>query len=304
MTYPSDGGGSTVDERSISDSSVLLRGRFGGDHILVPILTAEAPAVTDQVKIASTLSRGTGATVSVVNPISVPDQTPKTLGDQIPDDRDEALLEWALDQSVESTPQVNGGFIYTRDIVRGLLQTVRNRDIDTLVLPSASQGGRFRTGLIERIAVHVDCDVVVVNGQAGYHEVPSVLVPVAGGPNAGLSADIAQSIAADCDAWIDILHVIEGEATDRRRTEAREIVDSAYHRIARPEATSTWVFEAENAAAAIIEQSRYYGLTIIGAPTKGRLRRFIYGSTNRTIRSDARSVVLSVRNNRVDAAEA
>ena len=58
------------------------------------------------------------------------------------------------------------------------------------------------------------------------------------------------------------------------------------------------MLEADDVAEAIIEQSNYYPLTVLGAPTKGRLRQFVLGSTTQDIRADAQSVVLVGRNNR------
>ncbi|AZH26340.1 universal stress protein [Haloplanus aerogenes] len=274
-----------------------IAGRFDGNHILVPLLTAEVPALTDQLKIATTLARATGAALSVINPVTVPEQTPRTLGGAASDATDDALLNWVFDQAADSTPQLDGDFLHTRNVVTGVLRTVRANDVDTLVLPSRSRSPRLRKGVVERIAVHADCDVVVVNGQPGYEQVPSILLPVAGGPHSGFAADLAQAVAADCDAWVDILHVVDEDVSTRRRDAATELVDDVYHRIGRLETTTTWILEADDVADAIIEQSRYYGLTIIGAPTKGRLRQFIFGSTNRSVRTNAGSVVLSVRNN-------
>lgn len=290
-------GGLLANGGEVLDGTPLVVGQFDGDHILVPLLTREVPALTDQLKVATTLARVTGASLTVINPISVPEQTPKEYHHEVTDSDDAALLEWAFEQTAESLPQVDGDFLYTRDSVTGILKAVRTRNVDTLIVPGGSHGGHLRTGVTEQIAAHADADVVVVNGQAGFKKVASILLPVAGGPHSGFAADIAASIAADCDAWIDILHVIDEDAPDRQREQAEGLVEDIYHRIARPETTTTWVLEATDITEAIIEQSGYYGLTIIGAPTKGRLRKFIFGSTNQSVRASASSVVLSARNN-------
>jgi nucleotide-binding universal stress UspA family protein len=181
--------------------------------------------------------------------------------------------------------------------VQGVLHAARTHDVDTLVVPSGTGTGRLRKDATERIATHADADVVVVNGRRGFEKPPSILLPVAGGPHSGLAADVATTIATDCNAWIDILHVIDEDAPPHQREQAESLVDDIYHRITRPESTTTWVLEATDTTEALVEQSRYYGLAIIGAPTKGRLRRLIFGSTNTSVRKNAASVVLSVRNN-------
>lgn len=280
-----------------SDGILPVAGRFDGNHILVPLLTREIPPVLDQLKTATTLARVRNASLTIINPVSVPEQTPKVDGYEVTDSDDSALLEWAFKQTDDALPHVDGDFVDTRDVVKGVLHAVRARDVDTLVVPSGSRTGRLRKEATERIAAHADADVVIVNGKGGFETPPSILLPVAGGPHSGLAADVATTIATDCNAWIDILHVVDEDASPHKRERAEALVDDVYHRIARPESTTTWVHEATDTVEAIVEQSRYYGLTIIGAPTKGRLRQFIFGSTNTSVRKNAASVVLSVRNN-------
>ena len=290
-------GGLLTGANETSDSIPPIAGRFDGNHILVPLLAREIPPVLDQLKIATTLARPRNASLTIINPASVPERTPKIYGHEVTDSDDRALLEWAFEQADDVLPHVNGDFLHTRDVVKGVLHAVRTRDVDTLVVPSGTRTDSLRKHVIDRIAAHADADVVVVNGKTGFETPPSILLPVAGGPHSGLAADVATTIATDCNAWIDILHVIDEDAPPHKREQAESLVDDVYHRIARPESTTTWVHETTDTAEAIVEQSRYYSLSIIGAPTKGRLRQFIFGSTNTSVRKNAASVVLSVRNN-------
>jgi nucleotide-binding universal stress UspA family protein len=290
-------GGLLTQTNEISDGVPPVVGRFDGDHILVPLLTREIPPVLDQLKIATTLARTRNASLTIINPVPVPERTPNVYGREVTDSNDRALLEWAFEQTDDALPHVKGDFLYTRDVVKGVLHAVRARAVDTLVIPSGTRMGHLRKEATERIAAHADADVVVVSGKAGFETPPSILLPVAGGPHSGLAADVATTIATDCNAWIDILHVIDEDAPTQKREQAEALVDDVYHRIARPESTTTWVHEATDTAEVLVEQSRYYRLAIIGAPTKGRLRQFIFGSTNTSVRQNAASVVLSVCNN-------
>jgi len=288
-------GGLLAQTTENSDGVPPVAGRFDGNHILVPLLTREIPPVLDQLKIAITLARARNASLTIINP--VPELNAKVYDHAVIDSDDRALLDWAFEQTDDTLLQVNGKFLYTHDVVKGVLHAVRARDVGTLVVPSGAHTGRLRKEVTERIAAHTAADVVVVNGRAGFELPPSILLPVAGGPHSGLAADVATTIATDCNAWIDILHVTDEDAPPHKREQAESLVDDVYHRIGRPERTTTWVQEATHTAEAIVEQSRYYGLSIIGAPTKGRLRQFIFGSTNTSVRKNAASVVLSVRNN-------
>jgi nucleotide-binding universal stress UspA family protein len=296
MSPPPFGGFLANDDDSV-DGAPLVDGQFDGDHILVPLLTRAVPALTDQLKVATTLARATGGSVTTITPRSASERTPKAYHADVADGDDATLLEWAFEHTGEALPQVDGEFVDTRHVVRGILRAVRRRDVDTLVVPGCSSSNRIRGGVTEQLAALADADVVAVNGRAGFRASASILLPVAGGPHSGLAADVAATIAADCGAWIDVLRVVDEDATARQRDRADDLVDEIAGRIARPETTTTWVLEARNATEEIVDQSRYYDLTVLGAPTKGPLRRLIFGSRNAAIRANADSVVLSARNN-------
>ncbi|MFC7131812.1 MULTISPECIES: universal stress protein [Salinibaculum] len=296
MTTPSLGG-LLSDASEASEHLPRVAGRFDGDHVLAPLLTAARPTVTDQLTVATTLANVSDASLSLVTPVAYPDQMAPVCHQNAGEMDESALLEWALTRTEESEVYTERGLLYTRDLVRRVLRTVRANDVDTLVLPSGAHVSRLRKGLLDQIAAQAACDVVVVNGQSGYDSVTSILLPVAGGPHSGLAADLARSIAVDCDAWVDVLHVVDAAASERERQAAQTLVGDIATRIGRPDTTTTWVLEERRTAQAIAEQSRYYDLTVIGAPTKGRLRRLLYGSTNRSVRDKARSVVLSARSN-------
>lgn len=274
-----------------------IEGHLEGEQILAPLLTPAVPAVTDQLRLAASLTRTTEATLHVLKPVRTPEQSSMAFGPEITDEEERDLLEWAVRHTPESETGGSAGFFSTRSFVNGILHATRRNDIDTLVLPNGSDAGILRRGLTDRLALHAACDVVTVNGRRGYDGVPSILLAVAGGPHSGLAADVAGRVASDCGAWIDIVHVVDETAPANQQRRAEALVEATFQRIGRADTTTTWVLEAADVAEAIIEQSAYYGLTVVGAPTKGRLRQFIAGSTNRTIRNDARSVVLSVRSN-------
>jgi nucleotide-binding universal stress UspA family protein len=287
----------TASEDDSPDGTPVVSGRSDGRHVLVPLLTDAVPALTDQLKVAAALARETDAHLTVINPIGRFEGTTNAGHRDAVDGDDTALVEWALERTAGPFPQVDGDVVDARGIVRGVLRAVRRHDVETLVVPGRTKFGRLRKSVAERIAAHADADVVVVNGQAGFRKAASILLPVADGPHSKLAANVAASVAADCDAWVDVLHVVGEDAPATRLDRADELVEDVRRRIGRPETTATWVLEATEITEAIVEQSRYYGLTIIGTPTKGPLRRLIFGSTNASVRANADSVVLSVCDN-------
>lgn len=296
---------------SFASVSSLLSGQNGGpregrdyeehldgEDVLVPLLVSEASAVTDQLRVAAALARTAGGSLTAVDPVADSGRTPVERYREPTPGNESALIEWAVERVSDSATGTGARFSSARGFVDDISAAAATTDVDALVVPGDHASGLFRGSFAERLAHAVDCDVVTVNGRSGYEGVPSILLAVSGGPHSGVATDVARRVAADCDAWIDVLRVVEEGASDRERQEAEQQVELADRRIDRPESTSKWILEAEDATEAIVEQSAYYGLTVVGAPTKGRLRRFVSGSTSRTVRDNAESVVLSAHTHR------
>ncbi|TQQ82939.1 universal stress protein [Halonotius terrestris] len=147
----------------------------------------------------------------------------------------------------------------------------------------------LRANTAERLAD--ETDVLTVDGRGQTDTIASILVPIAGGRHSQLAVEAARAIAEANDAALDLFHVIEadGEA-DRERGE--QILATAATAIGDFESVDTWLYEAESAADAIIDQSSYYDLTVMGAPTVGPLERFVFGSTSTNVQQEADSPIV------------
>jgi nucleotide-binding universal stress UspA family protein len=277
-----------VETGDVSAETSPVAAGFDRDCVLVPLLTPTEPIVTGQLRVATALSRTSGAPLYVVDPTEA---TPTEYDPGLPDDTERELAARAARTVSRAGPP---GLLRTRTLLNRILTEIRATDDAALVVPSGAETGFLRRNLTERLGIRANCEVVTVNG-CQPDDARSILVAVTGGPHSAAAADVAGRIAADTDAWVDVLHVVPPDATDRQRAEADTYVEAACGRIGRPDRTTGWVLDAPDAAEAIVEQSEYYGLTVIGAPTKGRLRELIAGSTPRTVRDGARSPVISVR---------
>jgi len=280
--HPAPIGGGLLGSPSRDDAAIA--GGLEGRHVLVALLSTDPEAVSDQLEVATALARSNDVALSIVNSLTRTNGRSTTTG-----------------RPADDGERLEGGraaaVVDAEGPVRGVLSAIRSRDVDTLVLPGPAKGGRIRTTIVEQLAARADCDTIVVNGRGGYEPAPSILLPIAGGPHSGLATDVARRIATATGAWIDVLHVLPEDTGRSRRERARRLLDDAVDRIDRDDTTSTWLLESDDVAGTLVEQSRYYELMVIGAPTRGRLHRLLRGSKNRSIRKRAGSVVLSVRDN-------
>ena len=97
--------------------------------------------------------------------------------------------------------------------------------------------------------------------------------------DAGTPSDAAQSGAGDRDEYA---------ATGER------LLDAARDRLGGFDQADRWLVEDRSAASAIVDQSPYYDLVVVGASTTGAVGRFVFGSTTDTVVDDAAVPVVVV----------
>lgn len=161
-------------------------------------------------------------------------------------------------------------------------EEVTDARADTVVVqrpPTESPGPGIRRGTTDRIVAASPVDTVVANGCGDLDGLASILVPVAGGPHTELTVRVARALAEHTDAWIELFTVIPENPTAEERSRGAEHLAAARRLLDGYEAFDTWCYEAADPAAAIAEQAAYYDAVVLGAPTKSRLERLVFGST-------------------------
>ncbi len=141
--------------------------------------------------------------------------------------------------------------------------------------------------------------------------IASILVAVGSGPHSGATVDLARQLADATDAWLELFHVVPSEAavadgatatneadgaggTDDYAESGEALLSAARDRLGDFDRVDTWLVEGRTAADAIVEQSPYYDLVVVGAPTTGTVGRFVFGSTSDTVVDDAEVPVVVV----------
>jgi nucleotide-binding universal stress UspA family protein len=168
--------------------------------------------------------------------------------------------------------------------VQAVSGAVRRHEVDAAVLPEGS--GHGAEG---RIARRTGCDVLTVTAEYDVPTISSVLAPVGGGEHSGGVVDVAGALAWAHDAWVELLYVRHESGRDRS-----SLLERATRRLS-PVEVDTRVVEGGPVADAICAETDYYDVSVIGAPQKGRLRQFVFGSTARIVQRDADNPVVTVR---------
>ena len=151
--------------------------------------------------------------------------------------------------------------------------------------------GELFSDRAERLSTNTD--VLTVDGRGDTDRIASILVPIAGGDHSQLAVETGVALARANDAAVDLFHVLEDDS-DAARDRGQTVLNTALAGVERTEddRIETWLYEAPDASEAITEQSAYYDLTVMGAPTDGPLERFVFGSTSKQVQREADSPVI------------
>lgn len=201
-----------------------------------------------------------------------------------PDDlRHEAELEMELREEF-SVPVTQFETEYSKDVLDSF---VDSHSITATVV-DREERGFFSRGRDEQ-TVAAGCHNVVGTRMDAFESPSSILVPVAKGPHSGLATRIAEAIARASGCWIELFHVVGEDAGEAERGDADALLDAYEHRLGDDVDVDHHVVEAADPAEEIIEHASYHDVTVLGAPEKGRLRRFLFGSTTDEVERDGES---------------
>lgn len=271
-------------------------GELIGERILVPLVAAERSPIVDQINVGMAIATATGGSIRIEAPITDDAPGHRTITPTANIDLTEVPIEWALERAHQGDSGRVDGILAARRIERQVRERVRHEEADTLILPRPTDDSPLSHRRLRRLAAEASCSVIWVNGEPGYREFASILLPIADGPHSGLATDVAGAIAKNVDAYVDILHVLAPEASVDSEARAERRLETALERIDIGDRANPWILREDDPVGAIVEQSRYYGLTVVGAPSSGRLKQFVYGSTSRTIRNQSDNMVIAARN--------
>lgn len=273
---------------------VQIGGRLTGKRVFVPLLADTPDRTVDQVRVGLAIGAAADGSVRIEDPSTSDSSAHRIVSPATFESDEQAPLEWAKDRTRAGDDRVRG-ILDARRTERRLRDQVRREEADVSVLPRASDAGSLGRRRLRRLAARAPCDVVWINGDGSYQSFASILLPIAEGPHSGVAADVAAAVAERVDAHVDILHVLNPDGDARARDRAERRIATANDIMGIPERTSPWILESPDPVGTIVEQSTYYGLTVIGAPTAGRLKRWMYGSRSHSISDGANNMVIAAK---------
>ena len=284
--------GEYVQERSeeMPDSAVAAAGGVqpdGGQYkVMVPLANPEHE--TDLITLASAVAKQRGGSVLATHIVTVPDQTSLAYGAKHVDELDSQSA--GLLAAAEADAETFGVPVETQTIIshrsfEEIFTAAESHDADMVVMgwgPDAHGSPGRAESAIDELAQDLPCDFLVLKDRG--FDPSRLLVPTAGGPDSDLSAAIAQTLQAEYDSEVTLLHVADD--ADTGQTFLAEWADEnglgdADRRV-----------ETGDVEAAIERAAADVSLVIIGATEEGLLERLVRGSLVLDVVDDVECSVL------------
>jgi len=186
--------------------------------------------------------------------------------------RNDAKAKMAVKQAFQ-IPVVQRREAFSPDCLGSFVET----HAITSVLVDDEERSFFAQGDDE--TADLDCHTLVGTRMDNFESPETVLVPVDRGPHSGIATRVAEAVATAYDSRIELFHVAPENATDKQQDDATKLLDAYSYRIDDAIEVTYHVAHGDEPAQSIIDQSERHDLTVLGAPEKGKLRRFLFGST-------------------------
>ena len=263
--------------------------------ILVPVANPET--MPQLMRTATDIARDHDGEIIVMSTVVVPHQTPLSVGRNFDDRKREVVHDAMAFAEAEDVP-VNGVVRIGHDVSQAILNTIDQYEVDQVLLGWRGRAWRRDVVLgstIDEVVTKSRCDVLVENVESGADgEIESILLPTAGGPHAELAAEVARAIARTTGATVDVVHVVDPDATEAERESVRATLD-ATAAVLGDVPHETAIIEDRSVVDGIVEASRDHDITIVGATSESVVQQLVFGAIPEAVGARASGTVIMTK---------
>jgi amino acid transporter/nucleotide-binding universal stress UspA family protein len=260
-------------ERAVSAATTVQPD--GGEYrVMVPLSNPRTERTL--ITLASAIAKQRGGTVVATHIITVPDQTALARAAEEADRLDETsaeLLSTAKADAETFDVPVETHTILSHRGFEEIFDAARTHDADLVVMGWGGEAhgspGRAESA-VDEVVGGIPCDFVMLRDRE--FDPSSILLPTAGGPGSGLSAEIVRLLAAEFDAEVTLLNV--AAAGERSEAEAFLQAWATDHGLG----DANLRVESGDIDAAIEQVATEHSLLVLGATERGLLSRLVTGS--------------------------
>ena len=247
-----------------------------GDEYRIMVAVANPKNAIQMVRTTYKIGEAKNARVKLLHMVPVPEQVPLTDAEQYMLEGKEAIVEAML--YLEPLFPITTIISYCRNVARGIMNAVRKKKIDMLIMGWHGQARTHSFSLgstVDPMIERSPCNLVVLKGN-GNQKFNRILVPLAGGPNGGFALEVASMLAEKNTGTIHAVTV----ATNGHKFDIAGFINQQKHRLRVPEdRLSMDAINAPDVVDALLKEAKNYDLVVLGCTR----RSFLYKVTRESI---------------------
>jgi uncharacterized hydrophobic protein (TIGR00271 family) len=288
------------EQRHIAQRGVTVFEEEDEEHpaynVLVPIANPKTDA--HLLTFGEAIARQHDGRLIALHVVYVPDQLRLDSGRLAARNNLEAL-ELITDEMEEHGVPIHAVTRLSRSIAQGVLDTMTEENPDLIVM---GWHARPTTGIglghiLDEVVANATCDVVVVRGDWP-QQPPAILVPMGGGPNAPLAAELAQALTAEEEGQVSLLNVVRSPARRQDIIEAEMLLAAQIESLPSSERLEPRVVAAESPVQGILSEAEGYAAVMLGASEESFLDQALFGQVPQLIARQTDSPVAMIRRHR------
>ncbi len=274
----------TKSSDSTEDTVIAKESELGkcNKQILVPVANPERAEILADY--AMKIAEYKDTEITVMNVITVPDQTPLNEAEQFVEEKRELLNN--VRNRISSVQPVNTVLRYGHDVLRSIVSSVEERNCELVVLgwEGYSRWDHFTLGSnLDRIVERVTKDQVIIKpGKSKVNaEIKKILLPTAGGPHGKFAAKMAKILSSVYGADVTVLHV---NLMNRSENDIRKMLSSVINQF--EDKVKLEISNSQGVSNSILENGSDHDLIIMGATNEGAFQQLLFGSIPKRVASE------------------
>jgi amino acid transporter/nucleotide-binding universal stress UspA family protein len=283
----------TEDEIHVIEESVEVHSSDKRYKIMMSV--ANPANALPMIRTTYAMAKANDAEVELLHMVPVPDQVPLSDADKYMWKGKEAIVETML--YLAPMFPISSTIRYCRNIARGIISAVRQKNVDLLILGwhGQSKKGRFRVGsTIDPIMERTPSRVMVLKGHSD-KIYKNILVPIAGGGNSAFAIEVAFTVAEANSATVTLFSA-------KREGQEKEIdfdrfIDECKIKVSENMKLNKKIVESSDPSRTILDElhDNEYDLLVLGASKEPKLKKIGHESIPERLCRQAKQPVIMVK---------
>ncbi|MDA3798575.1 MAG: amino acid permease [Kiritimatiellae bacterium] len=181
--------------------------KVSGKRYKIMMSVANPSNALPMIRTTYAMAKANDAEIELLHMVPVPDQVPLSDADKYMWSGKEAIVETML--YLAPMFPISSTIRYCRNIARGIISAVRQKNVDLLILGwhGNPKKSRFRVGsTIDPVMERTPSRVMVLKGHTDQIS-KNILVPIAGGGNSAFAIEVATTIARENEGCVTLFSV-------------------------------------------------------------------------------------------------